>query len=961
MNRRAYLLGVVAVFAASVAAVALRAFADASFLASYGPRELPLYLVCQAGAFALVTAAYDAATARATAPRVDRVLGLGLVALALAAAPLVARGQPWPFVIGLAVVALSSVVSLGLWNLVAASVAGRDARRMLPRAGAAVTLGGALAGLVGAALVRGVGPRPVAWLGGAGALAALVAAVAAQRALTAGGAPGATAPPGTSATAVTGDHRALLRWLVAAAVLEAAVATVLEFRFGAALKARYHGDALFVALSLFSGGTHLVLLALQALVVPRLLTSRRLPVTMSIHPAVTGLGLVALGTVAGFGAIAAVRSLDWVLRAATSRTGQEISLSALPPVPRARWKVLLRGGATPLGALMAGAAILAAGPPAVTAERLAGALALVVVVWLVVVGTAARRFLAALAAPLGMKVIALARRWRAALDLELLTGMVTATGDRDPAVAIAARAALHRAGGAADEIAPHLAHDEPQVRRALYELAARRPRPGARHDLATAAAIEDDPRALAAAVRALAAHGDGDALAAIAARALDEPAVRAALTAAGATGSADPLAREGAATALVPHDGAWAAALVGRAGERYDAAVAEALAAGGERRRQGLVAATAGGDASVAALTTALAADDREAFLAVADLDDAGARRLVTELPVLGPAERAAIARARAAADAPGALLAALAEDDDDEVRAAALRSLAGHARAGQPPAAELCARLVERERTAVAALAAARPGPGEAPPLHAAEVERALRAALERLLTALALASAAAGRDPAALLAAGRRLVTAPDAARRRALDVVQELATVDLRTLDTVERALRPPVAADPRARGLVDPWLAALLAGEHTAREPALAALRACRFFDALPGRHADELAGRAGHRFLAPGDVLLARGDVGDAMFVIVSGSLAVELGRDGARPTLGPGRVVGELALLAPAPRAATVRATSLTEVLVIDRTTFEAARARWPDLGLALCRGLAEELAAPPAMATIRA
>lgn len=949
MNRPAYLLGVVAIFAANLAAVALRAFAEAGFLGAYGARDLPFYLICQAAAFAIATTAYDAATARAPAPRVDRLLTYGLVVAAAAAAPLIDRGRPWPFVVALAVVALSSVVNLALWNLVAASVAGRDARRMLPRAGAAVTLGGALAGLGAAALIREAGAPPVAWMAAVAALAASGLAIAARRALDHGGAPGATAPPGTSAVAMTADHRTLLRWLALAAVLEAAVATALEFRFGAAMKRRYSGDQLATAISLFYGATHLVLLLLQTTIVPRLLTSRRLPVTMSIHPAITAVGAAVLATITGFAGVAAVRSADWVLRAATSRTGQEISLSALPPAPRARWKVLLRGAATSVGAAAAGATLLAIGPASISNRELAVALAFIIVLWLTAVGRAAQRFLAALAAPLGMKAIALAGRWRGVLDLDLLTRMVAATGDPDPAVAGAARAAVARAGGAADEITPHLAHDDAQVRRALYQLAARRPNPAARRDLATAAAIEDDEAALAAAVHALAAHGATDALAAIAERAVDEPAVVHALAAARAQVATDPIAREAAAAALVPYDGAWAAALVGGQRARYDAAVAAALAAGGERRRHGLIAATAGGDASVAALLAALLAGDREATLAIASLDDAGARNLHAELAVLAADERAAIARARAAAEGPGLLLATLAEDDDDEVRAAALRSLAGHARGGAAPPADLCARLVERERAAVVALTAVRPGPDEGPALHAGEVDRALRAALDRLLTAIALASAAAGRAPAPLLAAGRRLVTAPEAARRRALDVVQELAAVSLTVLDTIERALRPSGAADPRARSLIDPWLAELLAGDHAAREPALAALRACRFFDTLPGRHADDLAARAGRRFLAAGDVLIRRGEPGDAMFVVVSGALAVEA--TDAAP-LGPGRMVGELALVDDAPRGATVRATTLTEVLVIDRATFTAALRRWPDLGVALCRGLAEAVAA---------
>ncbi len=949
MNRRAYLLGVVTIFAANLVAVALRSFAEAAFLADYGATSLPLLLLTQAVAFAIGTTAYDAAAARAPLPRVDIALGVALVVGAAAAAPLVARGKPWPFVVALAVVALSSVVNLALWNTVAASVAGRDARRWLPRAGAAVTAGGALAGLGAVALIRRAGADLVPWVAAAIAVVVVGLTIAAQRALAAGGAPGATAPPGQSATAMSGDHHTLLRWLALAAVLEAAVATALEFRFGAEMKARFHGPDLASAVSLFYGCTHLLLLVLQVTIVPRLLTSRRLPVTMSIHPLVTGLGALALAAVPGFLAIAAVRTGDWVLRAATSRTGQEISLSALPPVPRARWKVLLRGVATPLGVAAAGGALVVLGARALASPvGFALAVAMAVVGWLWVVRRAATRFLAALAAPLGMKSVAFAGPSREGFDLDTWVRLVAATGAPDPSTAALAHAALGRSGGAADEITPYLADEDPAVRRALYELAARRPRPGAASELRAAALIEDDPIALAAAVRALAAHGSADAIAALAGRGIDDAGVARAVRAARAQLGRDAGERDAAAAALVPHDGTWAAALVGSGGGggHYDAAVTAALAAGGTARREGLRAATAGGDRSLAALLAALTAADRDAITAVADLDDDGVRALRARLPVMAAPARAAVARARAAGATPGILLATLADDDDEDVRAAALRSLAGHARAGHVPPAELAARTVERERRGLEALTAARSA--DAPALHAAECDRAVRRALDRLLMAVALSTAAGGRPAAPLLAAGRRLIAAPEAARRRTLDVIQELAVAPPPVLDAIERALRPPGPRDPAARAALadfDPWLARLLAGELAATEPALAALRGCGFFATLPGRHAERLAADAVRRTLAAGEVLCTAGEPGLAMYTITAGALRVERG---AGTSLGPGAVVGELALVDDAPRAATVRATEPTTVLVFERAAFQAALVRWPELGLALLETLAQ-------------
>ncbi|MBA3396082.1 MAG: cyclic nucleotide-binding domain-containing protein, partial [Deltaproteobacteria bacterium] len=58
-----------------------------------------------------------------------------------------------------------------------------------------------------------------------------------------------------------------------------------------------------------------------------------------------------------------------------------------------------------------------------------------------------------------------------------------------------------------------------------------------------------------------------------------------------------------------------------------------------------------------------------------------------------------------------------------------------------------------------------------------------------------------------------------------------------------------------------------------------------------------------------------------------------------------------GGVVGELAVLTRAPRAATVVADGTVEVLEIDREAFAAASRRAPELVLGLCATLAGWLA----------
>jgi len=73
----------------------------------------------------------------------------------------------------------------------------------------------------------------------------------------------------------------------------------------------------------------------------------------------------------------------------------------------------------------------------------------------------------------------------------------------------------------------------------------------------------------------------------------------------------------------------------------------------------------------------------------------------------------------------------------------------------------------------------------------------------------------------------------------------------------------------------------------------------------------------------------GHVLMRQGSSGGEMFVIASGALSVERdGREVAR--VGPGEVVGEMALLSEAPRNATVTATEPSTLFVLAHREFHS-------------------------------
>src|SRR4051812_13723421 len=187
----------------SFVAIALRSFAEAAFLGAYGPKQMPWLLIANASGFAVATLGYDALTRRLRAGAIDLVL-LALLVIAAAAAPKLLRLGAPPAVLVVTLAAFSQVAGLALWNRVCASVAGRDARRYLPRAGAGVTAGGAIAGLGAGVLIPRLGLSAIPLIGAVVTAVVAIICVAQERALVAGGAPGGIptgAAPGGAVTA----------------------------------------------------------------------------------------------------------------------------------------------------------------------------------------------------------------------------------------------------------------------------------------------------------------------------------------------------------------------------------------------------------------------------------------------------------------------------------------------------------------------------------------------------------------------------------------------------------------------------------------------------------------------------------------------------------------------------------------------------------------------------------------
>ena len=100
----------------------------------------------------------------------------------------------------------------------------------------------------------------------------------------------------------------------------------------------------------------------------------------------------------------------------------------------------------------------------------------------------------------------------------------------------------------------------------------------------------------------------------------------------------------------------------------------------------------------------------------------------------------------------------------------------------------------------------------------------------------------------------------------------------------------------------------------------------------FAEVLSGAELDALA--AGTRYVEfdQGSNLIRERDIGDSMYVIAQGTVAVSIhdsGKDRSVATLRAGDLVGEMSLLTGAPRAATVTAQAPVVAIEIGRSAIE--------------------------------
>jgi len=122
-----------------------------------------------------------------------------------------------------------------------------------------------------------------------------------------------------------------------------------------------------------------------------------------------------------------------------------------------------------------------------------------------------------------------------------------------------------------------------------------------------------------------------------------------------------------------------------------------------------------------------------------------------------------------------------------------------------------------------------------------------------------------------------------------------------------------------------------------------------------FAGLDKRELRHIAGSCQERKFPAGTVLMQQGDTGAGLFVITSGHVKVTQATDPDRAeenlrTMGPGEVLGEMALLDDLPRSATVTAIDDVTALLLPIWEFRTILHSNPDIAVKLLATLSHRL-----------
>lgn len=971
----------------SVGALTLCSIAsDTLFVSAFDLGRLSGFYVVTALLRVAVSVAYGAVAERARGVRAEVGL-LAITASITLAAALLARGASRPLLYALSVL-LQTVPTL--LPLVAVNAAmdcfhARQARRLLPLVAAAATLGAASMGAVARFAAVPLGTGALLFLAAALCLAASpLPAILASHALAEEPEVKPSPPldpaakPGFFASIGEGlgdlASAPVVRIFAVNAALAALTINLVDFAFKGALKARYGKDEMAAYLGTLNVVTEGLVLFAQLFLTSRLLGRFGIRAALAARP-VALLSISPLAAFVGVAPATALKLTETSLRMAISGAVSDLLLAPAPSRMRARVKLLAKSAAAPVGSLLAGLLLAlfgAAGPP-----RYALSIMLAVAAALSVFALSGvrRAYTAALADALGEGKIPL---------------------DLSPATADLLRGELYRVLDASAR-----GGDSARVEQLVSVMSDRLFRLA---DVAPALAPSVSASARREAARAairLAREGEGAALLSMVPASDDDEIERDVLTAARSLGATVDRARldralgRGLAAETAIAADLWAAALSALTTIEKDAAVKQlrkgALGLDSPRRAAAIRALGELGEARAETeILRALGSSDAtvyaEAARAAVRIGAAGAvPTLITNLEA-GIQVRATMrALSLAGPGAVGALLSALPTTRGEGAFRTAVaggRGMAGTVRAARvlarlgpdacrraldrfgelgfrarsalsralATAPEATARALDRDRVAAAmsltldyaeallrARAAARPG------LLLSELDHRIDEAAHRMLD---LASVIESRD---LIARARPALDKGARDRGNALELLENVLPEGFaaRAVALLERAA--PAGGEAPA---FDGWLLKCSnfdRGELRSDEPMLPVLEKlivlgeAPLFNGLSGEElypVGEIAELVTH---APGDVVVKQGDPGDALFVVVRGTLRVKKD-DRTLTEITRGAVFGEMALLDGAPRAATVEAVSAASLLRVPRAEFEALLDESPEIARAVIR-----------------
>lgn len=125
--------------------------------------------------------------------------------------------------------------------------------------------------------------------------------------------------------------------------------------------------------------------------------------------------------------------------------------------------------------------------------------------------------------------------------------------------------------------------------------------------------------------------------------------------------------------------------------------------------------------------------------------------------------------------------------------------------------------------------------------------------------------------------------------------------------------------------------------------------VAILRSLDLFRDTPDYILASVAGIIEELSMRPGETLITEGEYGNCMYIIVDGSMRVH-SQGQTIISLEAGTTVGELAILDPEPRTASVTASEDSFLFRIDKEPFDEVLAERPEIALGVIRTLSRRV-----------